>query len=34
MKKQKLDKERDRDVSEKIALGIHKGGGGKSGADL
>lgn len=34
MKKQKLDKEKDRDISEKIALGMHKGGGGKGGADL
>lgn len=34
MKKQKLDKEKDRDISEKIALGMHKGGGAKGGADL
>lgn len=34
MKKQKLDKEKDRDISEKIALGMHKGAGGKGGADL
>lgn len=34
MKKQKLDKEKDRDISEKIALGMHKGGGAKAGADL
>lgn len=27
MKKQKMERERDRDVSEKIALGIHKGTG-------
>ncbi|CAN0463294.1 unnamed protein product, partial [Hapterophycus canaliculatus] len=34
MKKQKLDKEKDRDISEKIALGMHKGSGAKGGADL
>lgn len=34
MKKQKLDKEKDRDISEKIALGMHKGTGAKGGADL
>lgn len=34
MKKQKMDKEKDRDISEKIALGMHKGGGAKGGADL
>ena len=34
MKKQKLDKEKDRYISEKIALGKHKGGGAKGGADL
>lgn len=31
-KKQKMDRERDRDISEKIALGMHKGNGAK-GAD-
>lgn len=34
MKKQKLDKERDRDISEKIALGMHKGSGAKGGEGL
>lgn len=34
MKKQKMDKEKDRDISEKIALGMHKGSGAKGGADL
>lgn len=34
MKKQKLDKEKDRDISEKIALGMHKGSGAKGGEGL